>query len=694
MERINRWLARFKISHKLILSGVFFALPIAVLLYYVTSEYNRGIRTCEREVAGTTALEVCPGLLRDLRALEKQEILASRDDVPRQPETAETRKRVDKSVEVLQRARGTATKELVTQLSGLWRQLQERGQAMPARDKAAVYHQMVETTSHLVPVVLDDSSLILDSELHTYYLMNVTGPLLLQAQAAVAEAGTVAVKAKSEGRSLDQHDLAQLQAQSGALLNTIIPRMRYSLDTAIREDRLLYGEGSSFQKNVPPLFDRYVERVSDLSSPVSQSVKGSNAALASDPIAAKAAAAEDAGVSLGSNAVNALRALLITRIAENKRSRSVAWLMSLLCVVLAGTVMVSVTLNITRPLNFVEGLTRDIANGRMNEAFNRHQRGEFRKFLPGNSDGTPARTKDEICKLINSVSVMTENLNALLVKVAQAGNQVAGSSSRMSVAIRQVEAAVSEQAASTNQVSVTSKEINATGRDLAQRMAGVTRMAEEASETARLGVTSLEGIRSALDELIRASTSMTQTFDSINEKTGNIDKIITAITKVANRTNLLSLNAAIEAEREGEKAGGFSVVAVEMRRLADQTAVAALDIEKQIRNVQHAVREGVSSVESYAVQTQAKSAAVNELSSGLGRVIDGTTKLAPEFEAVNKGVQMQSQSAGQIADAMQQLREAASQTKDSLAEFREVAESLQSAVRDLQEEVGRFTTAA
>ena len=694
MEHINRWLARFKISHKLILSGVLFALPIAVLLYYVTSKYNRGIRTCEREVAGTTTLEVCPGLLRDLRALEAQEILADRNDVPQQLDTAKIRKRIKSGIGILQRARGTSTRELVTQLSSLWIQLQEPGQAMPARDRAAVYHQMVETTSHLVPVILDDSSLILDSELRTYYLMNVTGPLLLQSQAAVGEAGAVAVKAKAEGRSLDPRDLVQLHAQSGALLNTIIPRMRYSLETAIREDRLRHGEGSPFQKSVPHLFEGYVERVSDLSMPINQPVQESNAALKPDLIVAKAAAAEDAGVSLGSSSVNALRALLIGRISEGKRSRSIAWLMSLLCIVLAGAVMVSVALNITRPLNFVEGLTRDIATGRMSEAFNRQRSGEFRKFLPENAEGGPVRTKDEICKLIKSVSVMTENLNVLLVKVAQAGDQVAGSAGRMSVAIHQVEAAVSEQAASTNQVSVTSKEISVTGKDLAQRMAGVTRMAEEASETARLGVSSLEGIRSAFDELIRASTAMTQTFDSINDKTGNIGKIITAITKVANRTNLLSLNAAIEAEREGDKAGGFSVVAVEMRRLADQTAVAALDIEKQIRDVQHAVRVGVSSVESYSGQTQAKSAAVNELSSGLRQVIDGTTRLAPEFEAVNKGVHMQSQSAGQIADAMQQLREAAGQIKDSLAEFRQVAESLQGAVRDLQEEVGRFRTAA
>ncbi|MGB9486320.1 MAG: hypothetical protein WCD04_09460, partial [Terriglobia bacterium] len=61
MERINKWLARLKIAHKLILCSVVFALPIAVLLYYVTAQYNGGIHTCQREVAGTAALEVCPG---------------------------------------------------------------------------------------------------------------------------------------------------------------------------------------------------------------------------------------------------------------------------------------------------------------------------------------------------------------------------------------------------------------------------------------------------------------------------------------------------------------------------------------------------------------------------------------------------------------------------------------------------------
>jgi len=694
VERINKWLARLKIAHKLILSSIVFALPIAILLYYVTAQYNRGIHTCQREVAGTAALEVCPGLLRDLREVQSRANLASAGATSSPDGLAETRKRVDDAVATLQRGEDAWTKDLIDRLSGLWRQIEASGSAMTLAEQAALDRRIVETTTQLVPVILDDSSLILDSELHTYYLMNVTGPLLLQAQGAVAEAGSVALKAKAQGRRLDARDLSQLQAQCGALVNTTFPRMRYSLETALREDKRLHGADSSFQKSVPPLFERYVELATQLSLAVSNSSEQAGVAPDPDRFLQMASAAEDAGVTLGETCTEELRTLLSERIAEDRHARSEALLMSLLCVGLAAGVMVIVTRNITRPLARVVNLTTDIATGKVKEAFERLKSGEFREFIPDDDPGGHARTRDETCKLIRSVSTMTESLNGLLVKVMQACNQVAGSATQAAAAVREVEAAVAEQAASTNEVSATSKEIYATVQELARTMGSVMKMASDAAHTASGGVSSLDGIRSAIDGLISSSGAMTRTFESINEKAGNIDQVITTITKVANRTNLLSLNAAIEAEKAGEKAGGFSVVALEMRRLADQTAVAALDIEKQIREMQQAVREGVSSVESYAQQTQASSAAVTELSSGLGQVIEGTTKLGPQFEAVNSGMQMQSQGAGQIAEAMVNLGEAASQTKASMAEFREVAVDLHNAVRELQAEVGRFSIAS
>jgi methyl-accepting chemotaxis protein len=694
VKRINRWLARLKIAHKLILSSVVFALPIAVLLYFVTAQYSRGIRTCQREVEGTAALGVCPGLLRDLREMETRAELAAPGETGSPGDVTEVRRRVDDAVAKLQRGEDEGTKDLIDRLSSLWKQLETSGSAMTPVEQAALDRRMVETTTQLARVILDDSGLILDSKLQTYYLMNVTGPLLLQSQDALGETASVALKVKAQGRRLDVRDLSQLQSQCGALVNTIFPRMRYSLGTALREDKRLYGADSSLQKTIPPLFARYVELATQLASAATDSSRQTGDVLSPDRFVHMGSVAQDAGVALGESSVRELRALLGRRIAEDRRSRSGALLMSLLCVGLAVAVMVIVTSNITRPLSCVVSVTSQIAAGRVKEALARLRSEEFQGFLVSDSAGGVVEMKDEIFHLILSVSTMTESLNALLVKVTQACVQVAASATQAAAVVRQVDAAVAEQAASTNEVNATSKEIFATAQNLARTMADVTRMAAAAAETAGGGVSRLEGIRNAIDELIKSSNAMTGTFESINEKTGNIDKVIMAITKVANRTNLLSLNAAIEAEKAGEKAGGFSVVALEMRRLADQTAVAALDIEKQIREMQRTVKDGVSSVESYVHQTQSSSAAVTELSSGLSSVIDSTTKLGPEFEAVNSGMQMQSQGAGQIAEAMLQLRDAATQTKETLTEFRRVSEDLHSAVRGLKEEVGRFSTAA
>ena len=85
---------------------------------------------------------------------------------------------------------------------------------------------------------------------------------------------------------------------------------------------------------------------------------------------------------------------------------------------------------------------------------------------------------------------------------------------------------------------------------------------------------------------------MNAKLEVLNEKASNINQVVTTITKVADQTNLLSLNAAIEAEKAGEHGRGFAVVATEIRRLADQTAIASYDIEQLVKEMQSAVSAG------------------------------------------------------------------------------------------------------
>src|SRR3979409_1551642 len=108
----------------------------------------------------------------------------------------------------------------------------------------------------------------------------------------------------------------------------------------------------------------------------------------------------------------------------------------------------------------------------------------------------------------------------------------------------------------------------------------------------------------------------------LSEKAGNISQVVTTITKVADQTNLLSLNAAIEAEKAGEYGRGFAVVATEIRRLADQTAAATYDIEQMVKEMQSAVSAGVMGMDKFSEEVRRGVEVVGQVSEELAQIIE------------------------------------------------------------------------
>ena len=141
---------------------------------------------------------------------------------------------------------------------------------------------------------------------------------------------------------------------------------------------------------------------------------------------------------------------------------------------------------------------------------------------------------------------------------------------------------------------------------------------------------------------------------------------MTTITKVADQTNLLSLNAAIEAEKAGEYGRGFAVVATEIRRLADQTAVATYDIDQMVKEIQSAVAAGVMGMDKFSEEVRRGMQEVQQVGGQLSQIIQQVQALAPRVESVNEGMQAQTTGAEQITEALMQLSEAAQQTVESL----------------------------
>lgn len=297
---------------------------------------------------------------------------------------------------------------------------------------------------------------------------------------------------------------------------------------------------------------------------------------------------------------------------------------------------------------------------------------------------------DAIGKLAQGVQSMLSSLNALVAQVQKSGIQVTSSATEIAATAKQQEATVAEQAETTNKIAATATEISATTKELENTIDEVAVIAERTASSAASGQKELGKMGSTMQQIEEAAASIAAKFAVLNEKARNIDSVKETINKVADQTNLLSLNAAIEAEKAGEYGRGFSVVANEVRRLADQTAVATLDIEQMVKEMQSAVSAGVLSMEKFSEQVRRSSEDVNQVSSELTHIIDEVQTLTPRFESVQQGMHFQSQGADQIKTAMVQLSESAQQTVETIRHSNAAIDQLNDAAQTMQSSVSRL----
>ncbi len=297
---------------------------------------------------------------------------------------------------------------------------------------------------------------------------------------------------------------------------------------------------------------------------------------------------------------------------------------------------------------------------------------------------------DAIGKLAEGVQEMIENINAVVAQVQRSGIQVTSSGTEIAATAKQQEVTVTKQAATTNEIVATATEISATSKELLSTMDEVSNLADSTASSAESGHAGLARMEETILHIVKASGVIASKLEVLNDKAAKINTVITTITKVADQTNLLSLNAAIEAEKAGEYGLGFSVVATEIRRLADQTAIATWDIEQMVKEMQAAVTAGVMSVDKFSKDVQESAQEVTQVGSELNQIIDQVQSLTPRFEIVHEGMQFQSQGADQIKQAIVHLSETARQTVDALQKSNSAIDTLNEAADGLQTGVSKF----
>jgi len=297
---------------------------------------------------------------------------------------------------------------------------------------------------------------------------------------------------------------------------------------------------------------------------------------------------------------------------------------------------------------------------------------------------------DEFGKLGVGVNRMIDDLTGLIGDIQKSTIQVNTSITEVAATSKQQQTTASEIATTTSEIGATSKEIASTSRELVRTMDEVSGVADQTADLAGTGQASLSRMDEMMRDVVEAAGAINTKLGLLNEKAANVTQVVTTITKVADQTNLLSLNASIEAEKAGEHGRGFAVVATEIRRLADQTAVATYDIEQMVKDIQSAVSAGVVGMDKFSETVRVGMREVREVGGQLSEIVTQVQGLAPRFEAVNEGMQAQATGAVQISEALGQLGEVATQTVESLRQSDLAVEGLNGVSNALRESVSRF----
>ena len=298
--------------------------------------------------------------------------------------------------------------------------------------------------------------------------------------------------------------------------------------------------------------------------------------------------------------------------------------------------------------------------------------------------------KDEFGAVETGFNDMMAELTSLVSQAQRSSVQVTTSVTEIAATSRQQQATATETAATTTEIGATSREIAATSRDLVRTMTEVSSAADQASVAAGSGQQGLARMEETMHSVMGAADLVNAKLAILNEKAGNINQVVVTIVKVADQTNLLSLNAAIEAEKAGEYGRGFAVVATEVRRLADQTAVATYDIEQMVREIQSAVSAGVMGMDKFSEEVRRGMAEVQQIGEQLSQIIHQVQALAPRVLMVNEGMQAQATGAEQINHALVQLGDASSQTVESLRQASSAIDELSQVAVGLRSGVSRF----
>ncbi|MGE7813517.1 methyl-accepting chemotaxis protein [Pseudomonas sivasensis] len=297
---------------------------------------------------------------------------------------------------------------------------------------------------------------------------------------------------------------------------------------------------------------------------------------------------------------------------------------------------------------------------------------------------------DEIGQLARSFNQMGEALSTMVSHIRKAAEEVNSRAQALSGLSGGAYDGMEQQSGEITSMAGAVEEFSATSLNIADNMGNTERLAQENAQQTRIGRTSMQEASSSLEHIATALNSTATVINTLGQRSQEIGGIVGVITSIAEQTNLLALNAAIEAARAGEQGRGFAVVADEVRNLASRTREATDEISGMIQSIQRETGNAISTMEHGNTLMQEGLSRNADVASALARIDEQSRSAGQQFAAITTATQEQSSTATLLSSNLQSIALANSEQREVVSNLAITAKELETLAAGLRHEVDRF----
>lgn len=362
-------------------------------------------------------------------------------------------------------------------------------------------------------------------------------------------------------------------------------------------------------------------------------------------------------------------------VASYEQGKIFMWVLGAISIVLGVLISSSITRSIARPIREAVRVAKNIAEGDLTSRID-------------------IKGSDELASLLKVLSNMNDRLAQVIGLVKQSAHVVTRSSVDLSAATERVATLANNQAKQVREIGTASELVTLSIAEVATAAARVATAAAKTRETARTGDSNMEQGVQATQRMVASVTESSTTIEHLSEAINKITDVTRVIKEIADQTNLLALNAAIEAARAGEQGRGFAVVADEVRNLAQRTATSTTDIAKMINSISGQTAAAVNSMKKVTSDVQESERFADATRQLLRSIVTDADAVNGLAQGIVSSTRDQEAASSETAAGMEKISAITDENANSLKQVDSAASALAETATELQNLVDQFQVSA